>query len=512
MFIFNIIFCLISVIIFILNFCLIDYDEEVSNSISLELLENFESGYFMEFHECSSYTNEIPIQFDSWQGTKRGCGTIKNDKKEANILEDGNSCKDDEELLEKIPPRKIYFYKGIKLCGKTKGKYYDLLLSDSVVGVNEECPKGTKNCGYIDSVKNKLCLDINSDCPISYIKIAEKPPEGISNLKVIKGDNINFYYSNEPYSNKSEIPYIQNKFKIADSKICSLPNLYYSNIDLFVLDAFDKISSTDCSIDTERYHALDEIDNYKLYDENGIINKIKLHNLTDYGYNINIYINHLLTLYVRTHFGFKKECLKKREKEFKIEEISMSHLNDNYNVIENYKTFIIIITCFSFGIYILDIFLDICLDKFIVEIILKCIEILISISLIITFHFFKTIPLIEEMDCSDFITNSNYNIMISKIKNDRNFIEITCYIFLGIGIIIFIFLIIIIKINCCKHKNSNLIQKTTDIKEPFINDEDENIDNKNKKSLNSINDTNCIMNDDKNENILKSSNSQKTKF
>lgn len=112
--------------------------------------------------------------------------------KKASKLDEGKECKDDEDPLIKIPPQKINSYKGITLCGKTKGNYYNLLFSDSVVGVNEKCPKGTKNCGYIDSVLNKLCLNNNTECPISYIKLAQTPPEGISNLKEIKGEGINF--------------------------------------------------------------------------------------------------------------------------------------------------------------------------------------------------------------------------------------------------------------------------------------------------------------------------------
>ena len=111
-------------------------------------MENFETGYFMEFHQCSDFSNEISIPFDFWQGTIKGC--FSNNK--LSRLDEGKECDDDETTLEKIPSQKIKSYKGITLCGKTKGNYYNLLFSDSVVGENEECPKGTKNCGYIDSV------------------------------------------------------------------------------------------------------------------------------------------------------------------------------------------------------------------------------------------------------------------------------------------------------------------------------------------------------------------------
>ena len=111
-----------------------------------------------------------------------------------------------------IPPQNIDIFNGLSLCGKTLYlktfynndyddkvyfQYYDLLFSDSVVGENEKCPEGTKNCGYIDTVKNKLCLKNTSTCPISFIEIRDinsPPPSGITNLNVIQGDTIKLYF------------------------------------------------------------------------------------------------------------------------------------------------------------------------------------------------------------------------------------------------------------------------------------------------------------------------------
>jgi len=101
----------------------------------------------------------------------------------------------------------------------------------------------------MDTIKNKLCSKNDSQCPISYIKIRDvnsPPPDNITKLKEIKSEKIKFYYSNDPYSDTSEIPYIQAAFKIADNEICALPNLYHSNIDLFILDALNKNFSSDC--------------------------------------------------------------------------------------------------------------------------------------------------------------------------------------------------------------------------------------------------------------------------
>ena len=61
---------------------------------------------------------------------------------------------------------------------------------------------------------------------------------------------------------------------------------------------------------------------HDLYEENGIINLIKARNLTDYGSDIEKYKENTLNLYVRTHFGFNKTCLKKRKTKFDMKELT----------------------------------------------------------------------------------------------------------------------------------------------------------------------------------------------
>ena len=246
------IFLLISIILcvpIIILSNIISYDGEISMSISDELIKNFNTGYFKSFRKCSLPTNFNPskqsndnlISFGTWQGTVKGCGITKDKNiKEARILEEGETCKSNEEFLEAIPSMEIYSYKGIVICGETKGEYYDLLNDGSIVKQNEDCPEGKKSCGYIDTLKNKLCFDLNEDCPINYIRISDTKPN-IENVQEIKGNNdISLFYSNNPYPDLSEIPFVQNTFKIAESVICSLPNLYYTKLSLFILDAFKK--------------------------------------------------------------------------------------------------------------------------------------------------------------------------------------------------------------------------------------------------------------------------------
>ena len=67
----------------------------------------------------------------------------------------------------------------------------------------ESCPENTKNCGILDDNENKLCLDLDSDCPINYIsetKLNEK-----YNYPSVIIDNKTFYYTYDNSSNKKII-------------------------------------------------------------------------------------------------------------------------------------------------------------------------------------------------------------------------------------------------------------------------------------------------------------------
>ena len=84
----------------------------------------------------------------------------------------------------------IYDWKGkrYKTVQKEVYTYYkNAKLKD------EECPKGTINCGIIDDNENKLCISFNSSCPINYF--SENKTDTIKNYSSIMIGNKTFYYS-----------------------------------------------------------------------------------------------------------------------------------------------------------------------------------------------------------------------------------------------------------------------------------------------------------------------------
>ena len=478
---------------------IISFDGEISRSISNELIDNFETGFFMNF---SNSTSGSLVKFGEWQGIVKGCGLIKNGKKESKYLEEGEKCKDGEESIDGISPQDLLIYKNFSFSASTKGKYFDLLKDGSIIKEGKVCPKNKKVCGYIDTLKNMLCVNNNTECPISYIKIQDSKPIGIENIITITGKKTNFYFSNNPYPNSNEIPYILNSFKIADSTICALPNLYYSSISLSDLDGFKKKYSTNCvlkdysqrvTVDKIRYKEIDAIDNYDLYEENKIIEKIQKNSkLLEYGYDIEKLKNHRLFLYIRTHFGFDYDCLLNMG--FEIDWlVYMYGQADNMIMFGNFVLSNIAIIGFS----ILNFF---SFFHSSLEFIIKySVNILSSGCLILYCNVAKGYDDYYEkkMECSDVITNNNYNIMIYKIKRSG---EIIIYIFI-IYILLFIDNIIgvIIQLWIEKQKNNSIEQKKINYKKQGsqileeINNKEEG-DDQNKilipedeKSLNSIN-------------------------
>ena len=467
-------FCsLIIIVIISIMYAVNKFDAETSRIISEELLDNFNTGYFIEFSKCSTPSNNMQsseitnynnVKFGTWQGTRKGCANKADNSKQPRKLESGKECKDDEITLEEIPSQDIFIYKNISLCAITKGSYYDLLNDGSIIGKGETCPQGKKNCGYIDTLKNILCLDIDLDCPISYIKVSNDPPD-ITNMETIKGNKINIYYSNNPYENSKEIPYIQSGFKIADSMICSLPTIYYSRVTLYSLDTFKREYSENCISDSYiqqinedkiRYHSLDKVDNYQLYEENKIISKIERSQLPNYGYNTSIYKDHYLTLYVRTHFGFNKTCLDNRKKKFDIKELSLIHYKAKD--IETFKLLFLVISIIIFIISLVNLIVF-CKDcKYIIIFIINLVIFVAYVFLFVYFIIkarYINDGYEDEMTCSDDVTNSNYNFMVEKIRTNGQcifVIFIFICVILGFNLLSIILLILLLCIGVSNEK------------------------------------------------------------
>lgn len=448
------------------------FDSDTSRSIAKELIDNFNTGYFKKFlsgkdnlysSNFLSESNGIAMHFDKWPGTVEGC--VKADNKSVYILKK-ESCDKDDLFLERITHIYIDKYADISFDIERSSKTYLELFNEGAIlkpdytkKKNEQCPEGKKNCGYIDTKKNILCLSKDEECPINYISISSKGKPDAQNIKEIPGKDRVLYYSNDPYPDSEEYPKIIGEFKIADLEaICAVPNLYYSSIPFFELETLKKNYSRDCQLEDYslkviedhkiRYTLIDEINNYDLYEENGIIQAIESSNLVNYGYDIKKYQKIKVGLYYRSHIGFDKECLEKRNTKLNLEKLIINYADSDKMKDWSSNIYFLWITSISSITDLVDIS-----GKFL-ESIVKFFGLFApSLSLMIySFNARKYDDSYEElMNCSDEVTNANYNIMIEKIRESGNNIKWTSYIFIKLVLVNFASLIF----NYFYYKNKN---------------------------------------------------------
>ena len=129
----------------------------------------------------------------------------------------------------------IYFWKGKKYnfeSFQTKNCTY----IDNAKLKNESCPDNTKNCGILDDNENKLCLPLDTECPINFITETKLKENYNYSSTII--DNKTFYYG---YDNS-----INNSTKIiaglyADSDISlNIEEEEYITLDIDTLSGFLK--------------------------------------------------------------------------------------------------------------------------------------------------------------------------------------------------------------------------------------------------------------------------------
>ena len=178
--------------LFSLNFINVDsmpvYSESAANlGVTGRLILDCYTGICVESYDdsdyiaysCSeqcSYNAKDECECDPIYKSKGKCSRKYDDKYEI-----GKYCYTD---------NVIYFWKGKKYI-ISKKETYSYYKNSKLM--NEECPKGTIDCGIIDDNENKLCVSSSSNCPINYFS-EKKLNEDIIHNSVIIG-NKTFYYT-----------------------------------------------------------------------------------------------------------------------------------------------------------------------------------------------------------------------------------------------------------------------------------------------------------------------------
>ena len=105
-----------------------------------------------------------------------------------------------------IEPKKInniHIWDGNEFCIKTNNKSYIELLNHTV-NKNEECKRGFKNCGFIDTLNHKFCINEKKNCPINNIEISKSnvpPNDGFKYKTIPLKNNKYLYFTNENINN-----------------------------------------------------------------------------------------------------------------------------------------------------------------------------------------------------------------------------------------------------------------------------------------------------------------------
>ena len=174
-----------------------------------------------------------------------------------------------------IKPKKInnlYIWKGNEFCIKTFHlSYLDLL--NHIIDKDNKCKIGFKNCGFIDTLQNKLCLKENLNCPINNIEF--------SNSKIPSNDKLKY-----------------NTLILKNNKYLHFTNEDINNNIITSLTFSKEKNETKNHFDKKRYNLLDKELKKNLLQDNMLY-------ISDKNFT-----NENIGLYSNTFYGFKLSFLK----------------------------------------------------------------------------------------------------------------------------------------------------------------------------------------------------------
>ena len=254
-------------------------------SLSEEKCKN--SSYF--FYEWNGRKGNIPYNTTCWDSYDKEYYPCV--KKEYKILSERQNIK------------KIYNY---YFC-YSNYYTYGSLLENNIIKNNESCPNHFKDCGIIDTLNQKLCLDKSMECPLTDLIILD-----YNDL------NYNFYYNSNNYI-KYNNEFLGNKTIFVSNKNNSegiIGNLILSDNIPCINEkeknwkSFDKyeIPSEECKTEIngkkndERYKKIGNITYNQIYKDN--LNNSDYEIMKQYLSNSDI-----LGLYKRINIGINKKCL-----------------------------------------------------------------------------------------------------------------------------------------------------------------------------------------------------------
>ena len=99
---------------------------------------------------------------------------------------------------------KILKINGNYFCYEKQKSYRELLYDGQIIKQNENCKYGYKNCGTIDTLKQKLCILIENECPLYDVGIKGGNENYESDPKYIYESSSKIYYNSNNYENENK--------------------------------------------------------------------------------------------------------------------------------------------------------------------------------------------------------------------------------------------------------------------------------------------------------------------
>lgn len=269
----------------------------------------------------------IDLITDQWPGMNEGCDCSGQSSNPEDTVTEGScsrfkgssqkKCKD----IPSISNSTYSIWRNQHLCGRRMKNTTYLNLYYCKKG--DVCKTGYKQCGLVDTLENRICIKIEEQCPLNFIKIVSAdstltysdPKYTVSN-SITNGEVL--VTSNKLIENKLVI-----QFLVSQGKPC-LDNSYFNfDFETNVLSKmYDRNQCQSITQDNLNQVYEDSIE----VDEDSLIDVFECNNISD---SLNTISNYKfpskeikVKLYTRNYNGIKVECKNKIIEEGKSEKLT----------------------------------------------------------------------------------------------------------------------------------------------------------------------------------------------
>ena len=133
---------------------------------------------------------------------KKNCGT--NEADEYIIFHELQGIEENVTNEEINDKNKIIKINGNYFCYEKQKSYRELLYNGQIIKQNENCKQGYKNCGIIDTLKQKLCVSLEDECPLYDVGMKDDNENYDSDPQYIYDSTFKIYYNSNNYGDENK--------------------------------------------------------------------------------------------------------------------------------------------------------------------------------------------------------------------------------------------------------------------------------------------------------------------